>query len=511
MSAAPNFLFIMADQLAAAALPVYGHPVARAPHLSALAEQSCVFDNAYCNFPLCAPSRASLHAGRLAHAMDCFDNASSFSMETPTLPHYLREKGYLATLCGKMHFIGPDQLHGYEKRLTTDIYPSNFSFAVDWSQGREHRPTNLTMAPVIESGPSVRTLQMDYDDEVTHCAVQEIYNLARYREGKPFFLTVSFTHPHSPFVAGEDYWNRYTDAEIDMPAAPDLPPEERDILSRNLYYCHARHLFTVTEAHIRSARRGYYGMISYIDDKVGELLSALERTGLADSTIVVFTADHGEMMGERGMWYKQHFFEWAARVPLMVRLPAGERTPRRVGRNVSLVDILPTVLELAGGGASLHAPVDGSSFAALLRGDDPTWHDTAISEYSADGSTAPSRMVRKGRWKYMDLENTDKLLFDLGEDPLEQRNLADAPDMQDTLAELAALARQNWDWEEVRARAAASQRRRLFIHRVTGGVPEHVAVIRAGDERRYVRGATAADIKARARFPHIKPAQPDKP
>lgn len=508
MAKSPNILFIMADQLAAAALPCYGHPVVRAPFLSALAGESAVFDNAYCNFPICAPSRASMHTGRFAHAIDCFDNASTFSMEAPTLPHYLRDRGYSATLCGKMHFVGADQLHGYERRLTTDIYPSNFAMATDWSGGREYRPTNLTMAPVIESGSCVRTMQMDYDDEVAHCGVQEIYNLARYADGRPFFLTVSFTQPHSPFVISEEYWNRYSPDEIDMPAAPDIPPEERDLLSRNLYYCHGRHLFTVTEQHIRSARRGYYGMISYIDDKVGLLLAALRQTGLADNTIIVFTADHGEMLGERGMWYKQHFFEWSARVPLLVRLP-GAPAPRRVDRNVSLVDLLPTLLDLTGGQPQLRAPVDGSSLAALLHGDDSGWPDTAIAEYSADGSTGPSRMVRKGRWKYMTLEGEEQLLFDLEEDALEQRNLAGEAACQKTVSELSALARDGWNTDEVRRRVVASQQRRLFIHRLTGGIPEYVHVVRDGDDRRYVRGAAVADTKARARFPRVVPAKPD--
>ncbi len=506
--ARPNILLIMADQMAAAALPCYGHPVVRAPNLCALAEQSAVFENAYCNFPICAPSRAVLHTGRLAHALDCFDNASSFSSETPTLAHYLRDLGFSATLCGKMHFVGPDQLHGYERRLTTDIYTANFATTVDWSKGREFRPTNLTMAPVIESGPCKRTLQMDFDDEVEYNGIREIYDTARRSGGSPFFLTVSFTQPHSPFVIGEEFWNRYGDGEIDMPAAPDLPPEKRDILSRNLYYCHGRHLFTVTEEDIRRARRGYYGMISCIDDKVGRLLRALEDAGLADNTAVVFTADHGDMMGERGMWYKQHFFEWSARVPLLIRLP-GKQQSRRVKENVSLADLMPTILEIAGG-CDLRAPADGASFASLFaNGGGGQWRDTVIGEYSADGSTGPSRMVRRGRWKFMDLEGEDRLLFDMEKDPLEQNNLAEDAAHKIAADELAGIARDGWDIGEVRARVADSQRRRLFIHRVTGGMPEYVYIAREGDDKRYVRGAHVADTKARARFPFVAPAMPD--
>ena len=488
-------------------LPVYGHATARAPHLSRLAEEGVTMENAYCNFPLCAPSRASMHAGMLPHRMECFDNAGEFHADIPTLPHYLRLRGYSATLCGKMHFVGPDQLHGYERRLTTEIYPSNFAWTVDWSRGREYRPTELTMAPVIESGPCVRTMQMDYDDEVAHCGVQEIYNLARYADGKPFFLTASFTHPHSPFVIGEEFWNLYADDEIAMPSAPDIPPDERDLLSRNLYYCHARHRFTVTEEHIRRARRAYCGMISYLDFNVGRLLAALKAVGLDDNTIVMFVADHGEMLGERGMWYKQHFFEGAARVPMIVRWP-GVCAPGRIDGVVSLADVMPTLLEAAGGADFACAP-DGSSMLGLLSGGKKEWKDEAISEYSGDGSTGPSRMVRRGDWKYMDIEGEDELLFNVRADPLEQNNLAASAEHENIRASLAERTARDWNREAMRETIAASQRRRLLVHRATGGEPQYVHCVREGDDSRYVRNTGAAAAKARARFPFVSPARPD--
>lgn len=511
MQKPPNILLVMADQLAAPMLPFYGQSAVRAPHMSALAEGGVVFENAYCNFPICAPSRASLHSGMLPHRIGCFDNASEFRADIPALPHYLRALGYSAHLCGKMHFVGPDQLHGYQRRLTTEIYPSNFAWTVDWARGREFRPTNLTMAPVIESGPCVRTMQMDFDDEVEHCGVQAIYDLARAKERRPFFLTVSFTHPHSPFVIGREWWERHKEGDVPPPLVGAASPEESDILSRNLHYCHARHLFTVTDEHVRRARRAYCGMISYIDDKVGRLQGALHDCGLDGDTVVVMTADHGEMLGERGMWFKQHFWEWSARVPLIFHFPADFK-PSRVRENVSLVDLLPTLLDVASGGKAveLHAPLDGRSLLGLLTGGDSAWPDTVISEYSADGSTGPSRMVRKGPWKHMDLEGVDSLLFNLDSDPLELNNLAADPVCGGKLAELSAIASDGWDREEVRARARASQRRRLFIHHATGGEPTYVPVVREGDAHRYVRNVGAAEAKARARLPPIPPARPDK-
>ncbi len=507
----PNILFIMADQLSAPALPMYGNPTALTPNLSALSESGIVFDNCYCNLPMCAPSRASLHSGRLPFSLEMYDNASEFHADIPTLPHYLRGLGYRTELSGKMHFVGPDQYHGYNKRHTTEIYPANFGWTVDWSRGREYRPTNLTMAPVIESGTCVRSLQMDYDDEVAYHGVQAIYDLARKTDNKPFFLTVSFTSPHSPFVISEEYWDLYDHNAIELPAVSEIPLDEKDHLSRNLHYCQARHLYTVTDEHRRNARHAYYGMVSYIDDKVGELIKALDRSGLRDDTIIVFTSDHGEMMGERGMWFKQHFFEWAAHVPLIVSLPQ-EFQASRVEKNVSLIDIMPTFLDLAAEGKfeDYIDELDGQSLLDALRGNSDGLSDIVISEFAADGSTGPSRMVKKGAWKYMYLEGVETLLYNLETDPHELNNLSGLAEHADIESELSTIALTDWDPDYLRSVITLSQQRRLKIHQVTEGEPTYVIEVRNDDSQRYVRNAGAADTKARARLPFVEAALPDK-
>jgi len=508
----PNFLFIMADQMAANALPVYGNKKVIAPNLEALSARGVVFENCYCNLPMCGPSRAALHCGQLPFSIGMYDNASEFSASIPTLPHYLRQLGYRVEMAGKMHFVGPDQYHGYQTRHTTEIYPSNFAWTVDWSKGREYRPTNLTMAPVIESGSCIRSLQMDYDDEVEYYSVQALYDLARNQESQPFFLTVSFTSPHSPFVIGEDYWNLYDHDDIELPTVPEIALDEKDHLSRNLHYCQARHQFTVTDEHRRTARHAYYGMVSYIDEKVGRLMQTLEKTGLLDNTVVIFTSDHGEMMGERGMWYKQHFFEWAAKVPLIVSYP--ERFPQsRISSNVSLIDIMPTVLDTAVAGEA-HATVDEldgqSLYPALTSSSEEQLTDTAISEFAADGSTGPSRMVKKGDWKYMYLEGVDEMLFDTVNDPKELHNRITDPSLAEVADDLRALAMQDWDPQHWREVIAHDQQRRLLVHKATDGAPSYVPVIRQNDENRYIRNAGAADTKAKARLPYVAPAKPDK-
>ena len=507
----PNFLFIMADQLAAPALSIYGDKIAKTQAMDRLAKDGVVFKNAYCNLPMCGPSRASLHAGRLPFSIAMYDNASEFMASIPTFAHYLRDLGYQTELAGKMHFVGADQLHGYHKRHTTEIYPANFAWTVDWSKGREYRPTNLTMAPVIESGSCVRTLQMDYDDEVTYHGVQAIYDLARRQTNDPWMLTVSFTHPHSPFVISDEFWDLYDHNDIPLPIVPPLGLDEMDHLSRNLHYCQARDQFTITDDHRRNAKHAYYGMISYIDSKIAALKSALERSGMADDTIIIFTADHGEMMGERGMWYKQHFFELASHVPLIFYAP--KRWPAsRVNKNCSLVDIMPTLLDLAteGNFTNYVGPIDGKSLAPVLHGDSSHMSDIVISEFAADGSTGPSRMVKRGSMKYMDLEGSDTLLFDLDQDPHELNNLIDDPAHADSATELQAICEGDWNRQEMHAIIAVDQRRRLKVHQATGGEPTYVNIVREDDARRYIRNGSAADAKAQARLQYVTPAKPDK-
>ncbi|MEM7177028.1 MAG: choline-sulfatase [Pseudomonadota bacterium] len=506
----PNILFIQADQMAAKALSAYGNQTVKDPHIRALADGGVVFENCYCNLPMCGPSRASMHAGRMPFSIGMYDNASEFRADIPTFAHYLRGLGYRVELSGKMHFVGPDQFHGYNRRHTTEIYPANFAWTVDWSKGREFRPTNLTMAPIIESGPAIRTMQMDYDDEVAYHGAQALYDLARARDGQPFMLSVSFTSPHSPFVISHDYWDRYDHDDIERPAVPPLALDEMDHLSRNLHYCQGRHEFTVTDEHRRMARHGYYGMISYIDDKVGQLMKVLRETSLAENTIVIVTADHGEMMGERGMWFKQHFFEWAARVPFIVYAP-DRFEAMRVKQNISLIDLMPTLLDMAQDRPfdGYAGPVDGTSLLPTLKGDAKSISDIVISEFAADGSTGPSRMVKRGAMKLMWLEGEDTLLYNLDNDPDELTNLADDPAYAGSKAGLEKLLFDGWNPADLRQAIRQSQEQRLAIHKTTGGEPTWVNTVRYDDNARYIRNAGAADTKARARLPYVAPAQPD--
>ncbi|HEX8602871.1 MAG TPA: sulfatase-like hydrolase/transferase, partial [Pseudoduganella sp.] len=229
----PNILIVMADQLTPRALAAYGNRVTRTPHLDRLAAQGVVFDAAYCNSPLCAPARYSLATGQLPSGHGGYDNAAALSAEAVTFGHYLRHAGYRTILAGKMHFIGADQLHGFEERLTTDIYPADFTWTPDWQQPGVRPDWYHNMASVTDAGPCVRTNQLDFDDEVVYATRQKLFDLARDGDSRPFCLTVSLTHPHDPYAISRDYWDLYRDDEIDAPRVPATPDNE-DPHSRRL-------------------------------------------------------------------------------------------------------------------------------------------------------------------------------------------------------------------------------------------------------------------------------------
>lgn len=458
----PNILFIMADQMSAKALPMYGHPVVQTRALSRLADEGVVFENAYCNSPLCGPSRLSMMSGLLPHKVGAYDNAPEFAASIPTFAHYLRLLGYLTCLSGKMHFAGPDQLHGFEERLTTDIYPSDFSWTPNWSEP-EAKVRFQDMQNVAETGPCARSLQIDYDDEVEYQAKRWLFDQARKQDGQPFLLTVSFTSPHDPYVAEPKFWDLYSDEEVDLPAVGPISHNERDAHSARIFEHYSVGEIEVTEAMLRRMRHGYYASISYIDAKVANLMATLEQAGLQDDTIVIFTSDHGDMMGERGLFYKKTFFEWALRVPLIFRAPK-LFAPARVKPPVSLLDTLATLQELGGGSVEDLLESDGLSLAGALKGQTLP-ERTIAGEFLAEGVFEPTFMLRDGTYKFFYSEVDPPLLYDLEQDPKELNNLANDEAYQEVVAAFNTQAAELWNAREIKAQILADQSRRRLVGR----------------------------------------------
>ena len=503
----PNIVLIMADQLAAHALSLYGNTVCKTPNLERLAAQGTVFNNCYSNNPLCVPSRASMVSGQLTPDIGVYDNANELPSSVPTMAHYLRHAGYWTELCGKMHFIGPDQEHGFNQRSVTDVYPANFQWIADWQAGPAFVPSGTALNGVVEAGPCIRTMQEDYDDEVEHTAIQSLYDRAREKDHQPFFQIISFTSPHTPFTVSQEYWDRYESNEIDEPAVNELPFEELDYHSKALFFAHGRHRHRVTKEHLMAARQAYYGMISYIDDKVGHILDTLEKTGQRKNTAVFFVSDHGEMLGERGMWFKQTFWEWSSHVPFIASIP-GIVGGQRCEKVVSLVDLLPTFLDLAG---TEKSSLVGQSVLSLMNGNLDYWPDTAISDYLAIGPCVPCRMVRKGKFKFIYTHGHPALLFDLDADPKELNNLAKNLEFLDMLSALQVIAFNNWDPEELSRQVQKSQEQRKIIKTTPGPQPKWDFVARTGDEARFVREQGVDATKGRLRLPKVMEVPADWP
>jgi len=503
----------MADQMAAQALPIYGHPIVKTPHLSDLAGQGVIFENAYCNSPLCAPSRFSMLAGRLPSRIGAYDNAAYFSSEMPTFAHYLRTLGYHTCLSGKMHFVGPDQLHGFEERLTTDIYPADFGWTPDWENFKSRPSWYHNMLSVAQAGVCARSNQIDFDEEVAHQSVRKIYDLARADEDRPFLLLVSFTHPHDPFAITPEYWNRYDHNTIDMPVTAPIPYEQMDAHSRRLHHVCAMGQYTQTEERVRNARHAYYGMISYIDDKVGQLLYALENTGLKEDTVVIFLSDHGEMLGERGLWYKMSFFEWSARVPLIFQFPQ-KFEHRRVKEVVSLVDIMPTLVDIAANGKTMTSAdiMDGCSLLPWLAGGKTEKPRTVQGELLCEGAISPVLMLRRGPFKYVYSEPDPDQLYNLQNDPCELDNLVKQKEFSKILQDFRDEAMAFWDTSLLHRQVLASQRRRRAVYRALRKgkhIPWEFQPFQDAS-RQYMRNHLDLNVLERkARFPSPELPDPD--
>lgn len=448
VNTSPHIVLVLADQLAAAALPAYGNRVVQAPRLERLGTEGVVFERALCASPLCTPSRASLMTGLLPSRTGAIDNAGELPAGVPTFAHHLRARGYRTVLVGKMHFIGPDQLHGFEERPMTDVYPAGFDWVPDWDlEDNERLPWYHDLRSVLRAGPVRSTLQLEYDAEVVECACRAIDDAER--DGRPLLLVVSFTHPHDPYEAPPEYWERYEGVEIDPPANPD-PPDPCDAPTRRLRAMVGADRFAVSPEQTLLARRGYYAAISLVDDQLGIVLNALP-----DDAVVVLTSDHGDMLGERGLWYKMAPFEGSIRVPLIVHCPQ-RFAPRRVTEPVSLLDLAPTLVELGGGSAG--AELDGVSLAAALDGDAPPRRDLPL-EYLAEGVRAPQVTLVRGDLKLVRSLGEPDLVYDVRADPDERINVA--PDG----AELREAADRRWDLDALDRSVRASQRARRLVGR----------------------------------------------
>jgi choline-sulfatase len=455
----PNLLIIMSDEHAPQFSGAYGHPIVRTPHLDRLASEGALFENAYCNTPLCTPSRMSFMTGRYIHHIETWDNSSPLRTDVPTWAHRLRAVGYDVVLSGKQHFIGPDQLHGFRAQLARDLHAETAHELYDWEDG-----TPASTAPwghMAQAGPG-RTEEIEVDDQVEEAALRYLGDPAR-QEG-PWALNVSFIAPHFPFIVPQQYWDLYPTEEIDLPRSrPGSIDEQHPVYQR------MRGMFGLVdfpEEQVRRARAGYYGLITYLDDKIGRLLDALEESGQRQNTLVVYISDHGEMAGEHGMWRKSNFREFSSRIPTVLSWPGQIPAGRRVSEVVSLVDTVAAMLEAAG--APVDSSIDGESLLPLARGDDgaaEAWKGEAFCEYLAHGVAGPMAMLRRGRYKLNYSLGDPPELFDVEADPYELRDLANDPELHEIKDDLCERLLSRWDPIALDQQVRQSQKERLLIER----------------------------------------------
>lgn len=505
MNNQPNFLIFMVDQLSGTLFADGPAEFLRVPNLRRLSDAAVNFSASYCASPLCVPARASFMSGRLPSRTGVYDNAAEFPSSVPTFAHHLRRAGYDTVLTGKMHFVGPDQLHGFESRLTTDIYPADFGWTPDWSKpGERIEWWYHNMSSVVGAGVAETTNQLEFDDEVAFTARAELYRLARRGHQRPFCMTVSFTHPHDPYVTRKKYWDLYRGASLPMPATGSIPYAEQDPHSRRLLEVCDASRFDISEQNVRDARRAYFANLSYLDEKIGEILDVYRACGLDRNTVIVFLSDHGDMLGERGLWFKMSGFEGSMRVPLMLHAP--ERfAARDVATPVSILDLLPTFLDLASIDAGeFEEALDGASLAPILEGEDPEPDRRVTAEYAAEGAIAPLVMLRHGRFKLVHCKADPPQLFDLETDPGEQKNLAADPSYGNQLSTLINEMNMRWDLDRFDEEVRSSQRNRHLVYAALRSGKyqpwDHEPVRNSAN--RYMRNHMDLNVvEANARFP----------
>ena len=500
MTSKPNFLIIMVDQLNGTFFPDGPADWLHTPNLKRLASNSVRFKNAYTASPLCAPGRASFMSGQLPSQNGVYDNAAEFSSTIPTYAHHLRRAGYQTCLSGKMHFVGPDQLHGFEERLTTDIYPADFGWTPDYSKPDEriewwyHNLGSVTGAGIGEISN-----QLEYDDEVAFNAKSKIYDLARGHDPRPWCLTVSFTHPHDPYVARKKYWDLYENCSHLLPEVSKISYENHDAHSKRIFDANDWRSYEIDDVMIERSRRAYFANISYLDDQIGELLKTLEETD--QEAILIFVSDHGDMLGERGLWFKMSFFEGSARVPLMIS--ASSMSSQVINSPVSTIDLCPTICELAGVTMSEVKPwIMGESLCGIMRGEKR--QSPVLMEYAAEASHAPMVCIRRERWKYIFCSLDPEQLFDLDKDPNELDNLIENTDYKSTIQSFRDTIGSAWNLDRFDQDVRESQAKRKVVYealRKGGYYPWDFQPLKQASER-YMRNHMDLNIlESSQRYP----------
>ena len=449
MADRPHLLVIMSDQHNPHVLGCAGNRIVRTPHLDALAREGVNFTQNHCSAPLCVPSRMGFMTGQHPNDIQVWTNGCVLAPDVPTFADALSLAGYETVLCGRMHFTGTDQHRGFEHRLVGDV------------SGAMRRTGHLfeDKIPQAACGQSVKGIGPDavgpgrstylaYDEAVTRRAVELIRQRDRGSADRPLALVVGLLCPHNPFVCPRELFDRYMD-QVTAPEIPEGCPASLHPAIIELWQ--ARGMSDISPEMHRRARAAYYGLVTCLDGFVGQILAALRAASFGRDTAVAYTSDHGEMAGEHGMWWKENFYSGSAGVPLIWSWPRRFRRGLKVDAPVSLLDVAPTLLSLAGAEPLPNAA--GRSLEPLLLpdGDASKWPGEVFAEtFVSHPRQRPARMIRRGRWKLnLYHGHARPQLFDLEADPGERRDLGADPAHTAIRDELTARVRDGWDPDRI--------------------------------------------------------------
>ena len=460
----PNLLYIHTDQHNPYVTGCYGDLLVQTPNLDRLAASGVVFQNTYCNSPICVPSRMSMLTGRHPYQNEVWTNSHILDSGIPTLAHSMGAAGYRPVLIGRMHSVGLDQLRGYSERWVGDHSGNHIG-----GRGPDRGVLDGTAGPervsLVKSGPGQSAYQV-HDEYVTAATVDYLNRLGVKKKSDskldPFSLTVGFMLPHPPYVARQEDYAAYAD-RMTMPTKP-APFDRVKHPFLRAWREHTGIVETSDEEILRS-RAAYWGLVQRVDLMVGQILQALADNGLADNTLIVYTSDHGDMQGEHGLWWKHVFYEESVKVPLIVAWPGVIPGGQRSERVVSALDVNATMLDALGAPPLPNSP--GRSFLGLISDArvTPDWDDVAFSEYCADeyvpfkidtGKTY-QRMIRQNEWKLIYYHGLEPQLFNLADDPSELVDRAQDPACQAVRDDLLGRLLADWNPEVIAATMATKR------------------------------------------------------
>lgn len=453
----PDLLFLFSDQHARRVAGCYGDRHASTPALDRLSAEGVTFDNCHCPSPVCVPSRMSMLTACHPHRQACWSNDDHLASDMPTWLHALGAAGIHSELIGRMHAMGPDQLHGYAARRIGDHSP-NWAARQRHAMGVLDQCNDPTEQSLINCGAGQSAYELK-DRDVCDETIESLRRIAAIPadQREPFSLSVGLMLPHAPYVASEELVSHYLDTlpepTLSAPAAGNEHPWIH-------WWRNNRGLPGVTPDKTALARAAYWALVSTMDAMIERILNTLDETGLADNTLVVYASDHGDHVGERGLWWKHTLYDESVTVPLIMRLPGTLAAGERHSAAVNLTDLSQTLIEAMGGQTLPLA--DGRSFwSQLTDRQNPcpwrSWNQPCFSEYCTDavpawtgGMAVQQRMLRQGDYKLHYYHGYPPLLFNLAWDPFEQQDLSGDPRHADRLRAMLAQLLEEWDPEQIR-------------------------------------------------------------